>query len=211
MFHQKTALSWMTMLAVAALVIAACSPAATPAVSTDTAAPPSSVPSDTSVPTTQAVVPNTGATPEATAVTGGGAGATIMVATNSSLGQILTDANGKTLYAFTNDAPDVSNCTGSCATNWPPLAVAQGTMPTAADGITVTLGTLTRADGTLQVTVNHIPVYTWASDANAGDTGGQGKGGVWFALDASGNLVKTTSAAPADTSAAPPAIPTTYP
>ncbi len=227
MFHKKTALSWITTVAVAALVIAACSPAATPAVPTDTAVAPSAVPSDTPA-ATQAVIPNSGATAAATTAPGGGSSATILVTANSSLGQILTDANGKTLYAFTKDQADTSNCTGSCATNWPPLAVVTGTTPTAGDGITVTLGTLTRADGTLQVTVNHMPVYTSASDVNPGDANGQGKGGVWFVLDASGNLVNTmsgtpmapastaaapadTAAAPADTAAAPAAPATTYP
>ncbi len=208
MFNKKTALSWMAMVTVAALAIAACSPAAAP-----------------STPEGTAVIPNTGATSEATPAAGGGGNATILVSTNSSLGQILTDAKGMTLYAYTNDQPDVSNCTGSCATNWPPVTVVTGTTPTAGQGISVTVGTLTRSDGTLQVTVNHLPVYTFASDANPGDVNGQGKGGMWFVLDASGNLVKTmsgtqaapggTSPAPASTAAAPadtPAAPaTTYP
>jgi predicted lipoprotein with Yx(FWY)xxD motif len=98
-----------------------------------------------------------------------------------------------TLYAYLNDKPDVSNCTDQCATNWPPLTVSQGTTPMAGDGITVTLGTLTRADGPVQVTVNHMPVYYFASDTTAGDARGQGKGGVWYVFDASGNLVKTST------------------
>ena len=206
MSYKKNALSWVALAAALALVVAACAPAPTPA-PTDTAVPPSPVPSETAplptettAPAATAAIPNTGATAEATAM----AGSTVMLSMNSSLGDILTDANGNALYAFLSDQPDVSNCTGTCATNWPPLTVPQGTTPTAGDGITVTLGTLNRADGSLQVTVNHMPVYTFASDANPGDTNGQGKANLWYVLDASGTLVKTMPATPAATA-------TTYP
>jgi len=208
MFHKKTLLSWMSIAAVAALVIAACSPAAAP-----------------STPEGTAVIPNTGATSEATPAAGGGGNATIIVSTNSSLGQILTDAKGKTLYVYTQDTPGVSKCSDNCANLWPPLTVNQGETPVAGPGVSGTLGTLTRPDGTLQVTVNNLPVYYWSKDTNMGDATGQGVGGFWFVLDAGGNPVKgtpaapaatsavpaSTSAAPADTSATPPAIPATYP
>jgi predicted lipoprotein with Yx(FWY)xxD motif len=208
MHHQKTLLSWMTMAAMAALVIAACAPATTLA-PTDTVSP---LPSDTPpAPAATAVIPNTGATAAPTA--------TIVVLTNSSLGQILTDAKGMTLYAYLNDSPDVSNCSGQCAANWPPLTIPQGTTPTAGDGITATLGTVTRADGSLQVSVNHMPVYYFASDTTPGDASGQGKGGVWYVFDASGNLVKTpvSTATPGSSASmvgivtdTPVAAPTTY-
>jgi predicted lipoprotein with Yx(FWY)xxD motif len=224
MFHNKTVLSWITVATMAALVIAACSPAPTLA-PTDTAAPPPPAPTDTAVlpspvssdtpasatdtplPEATAEIPNTGATAEATPM----AAPTIMVSMNSSLGQILTDVRGKTLYVYTQDTPGVSNCTGNCATLWPPLTVAQGETPVAGSGVSSTLGTLTRPDGTIQVTVNNLPVYYWSKDANSGDATGQGVGGFWFVLDPSGSLVKGTSATPAGTSATPAAMPTIYP
>jgi len=129
-------------------------------------------------------------------------GPVIMVAQNAALGNILTDAKGMTLYAFTKDTPGTSNCTGDCAGIWPPLVVAQGVTPTAASGFTGTLGTIQRSDGTTQVTVNNMPVYLWVKDKNPGDTTGQGVGKVWFVLDAAGNIVNTLLPTAAPTSAA---------
>lgn len=126
-------------------------------------------------------------TPTAPAVQG----PVILVAQNAALGNILTDSKGMTLYAFTQDAPGKSNCTGDCAGIWPPLTVPQGTTPTAGSGFSGTLGTIQRSDGTTQVTVNNMPVYTWVKDKNPGDTTGQNVGKVWFVLDQTGSLVKT--------------------
>ncbi|HEY4332290.1 MAG TPA: hypothetical protein VGM78_06965, partial [Ilumatobacteraceae bacterium] len=111
---------------------------------------------------------------------------------DSSLGKILQTSDGKTLYMFTKDTKGVSNCSGTCATNWPPLL---GT-PTNGDGVDADdISTITRADGTTQVTYYGYPVYFFAADAKAGDVNGQGEGGLWYVLDGSGNPVKT--AAPA--------------
>lgn len=129
-------------------------------------------------------------------------GPVIMVAQNAALGNILTDAKGMTLYAFTQDTPGTSNCTGDSAGIWPPLVVAQGVTPTAGSGFSGTLGTIQRSDGTTQVTVNNQPVYTWVKDKNTGDTTGQGVGKVWFVLDATGKIVNTLLPSAAPTSAA---------
>jgi predicted lipoprotein with Yx(FWY)xxD motif len=192
MLHKKTVLSWMAIWA-----IAACSPAAAP-VPTDTAVP--TLPVATDTPAATAIIPNTGATAAPTA----GATATVIVTSTSTLGGILTDAKGVTLYAFTKDTPGLSNCTGSCATLWPPLTVAQGATVAAGQGVSAAVSTLTRADGTVQVTVNGQPVYYYSEDVNPGDATGQGVGGFWFVLGADGNLVKSASSAPT-------AAPTTYP
>jgi predicted lipoprotein with Yx(FWY)xxD motif len=75
-----------------------------------------------------------------------------------SIGTVLVAAsNGKTVYQFANDVKDSgkSNCTGGCATTWPPLTVTAGATPSGGSGVPGTLGTITRADdGTLQVTYN---------------------------------------------------------
>jgi predicted lipoprotein with Yx(FWY)xxD motif len=95
----------------------------------------------------------------------------------TSLGPVLTGPNGLTLYTRTGDTATSSTCTGSCATNWPPLTVAAGATATAGTGVTGTLATLTRADGTIQVTYNGLPLYGWKNDAKPGDVTGQGVGG----------------------------------
>lgn len=111
------------------------------------------------------------------------------------VGTVLVDQNGKTLYAFAADAKNHSNCSGSCAQYWPPVTVAKGS-PTAAKDVSATLGTTTRSDGSVQLTVNGWPMYTYAGDAKAGDATGQGKnlsGGLWWVVDPSGAWVKKSA------------------
>jgi predicted lipoprotein with Yx(FWY)xxD motif len=107
--------------------------------------------------------------------------ATVMVSNNSELGDFLVDSEGMTLYLFTNDEPGVSNCTGGCLSNWPPLLV-EGD-PVAGEGVTGTLDVITLADGTMQVTYDDMPLYYYIQDVNAGDTTGQGVGDVWFVVE----------------------------
>ncbi|MDQ6720585.1 MAG: hypothetical protein M3003_07300, partial [Candidatus Dormibacteraeota bacterium] len=59
-----------------------------------------------------------------------------------------------------------------CATAWPPLTVATGTTPTGGSGVTGPLGTITRSDGSLQVTYKGLPLYFFRSDSAAGETKG---------------------------------------
>jgi predicted lipoprotein with Yx(FWY)xxD motif len=108
---------------------------------------------------------------------------------SSSLGNILVDSQGRTLYLFAADTATTSKCTGACASAWPPATVSS--MPTAATGLQASLlATLTRADGTKQMVYNGHPLYTFSHDAKAGDTNGEGVvafGAGWFVLGASGN------------------------
>jgi predicted lipoprotein with Yx(FWY)xxD motif len=108
------------------------------------------------------------------------AAATVQLGGNDELGAFLVDANGMTLYTFNNDMPGMSNCVDGCATNWPPLLVAEDVMPTLEFGISGQLGVITRADETRQVTYNGWPLYFWKNDAAAGDATGQGVGDVWW-------------------------------
>jgi predicted lipoprotein with Yx(FWY)xxD motif len=105
-------------------------------------------------------------------------GTTVQTAEDPTLGTFLTDANGMTLYMFTRDSPNVSVCEGDCAVAWPPFSV-EGDL-TLPEGVEGTLGTITRADGTTQVTYNEMPLYYWQNDTQPGDTTGQGVGAVWF-------------------------------
>jgi predicted lipoprotein with Yx(FWY)xxD motif len=113
--------------------------------------------------------------------------ASVLVA-ESDLGQILTDADGMTIYYFANDTEGVSTCSGDCLANWPAVEVS-GT-PTAGDGVTAELGTITRDDGTTQLTVNGFPAYLFAGDGAAGDTNGQGVSDVWWVFGADGEPIE---------------------
>lgn len=150
-----------------ALLAAACSSAATNA------------PSTAPVATTPAASTPAASTPAESAPASSAsasAGVVVNMAT-SSLGPVLTGPNGLTLYTRTGDTATTSSCTGHCATNWPPLTVATGGAATGGTGVSGTFATLTRAEGTVQVTYNGLPLYGWQTDAKPGDVTGQGVGG----------------------------------
>lgn len=126
--------------------------------------------------------------------TSGTAGVTLGEGSSVALGSFLTGNNGMTLYVFTKDSPGTSACSGQCAAYWPPLTVASGASVTGPADATAGFGTITRADGTTQVTYNHMPLYYFASDKKAGDTNGQDVQGSWFVAPVSGVLA--TAAAP---------------
>src|SRR5205807_10096198 len=95
-----------------------------------------------------------------------------------------------------------SACSGNCGVPWPPVTVPSGQQPQAGSGVTGTLSVVKRPDGTQQVAMNGLPLYTYSGDTKAGDTNGQGFGGFWFALMANGSSVPAAGgAAPAATTA----------
>ena len=127
--------------------------------------------------------------------TASGHAATVSAANEGSLGKILVDSRGHTLYLFKKDARTKSACFGACATNWPPLR-ASGKATVAGGASASKLGTTARSDGKPQVTYNGHPLYRFKGDSKPGDTTGQGLtafGGMWFALSASGNQVSAQS------------------
>ncbi len=127
-----------------------------------------------------------GATP--TTPTDASGGVTIALADNS-LGKVLVDGEGRTLYLFTKDTPTVPACVGDCLSNWPPLTGA--TAPTPGDGLSAEdFGTITLADGSLQTTFFGHPLYFFAGDPSPGDINGQGVGSSWYVVDAEGNAIK---------------------
>jgi len=101
---------------------------------------------------------------------------TVAVATNPSLGKILVNAQGMTLYRSDKDTSGTSNCTGTCAQVWPPLA-AGGGAPQGGTGVTGNLGVITRADQTKQITYNGAPLYSFNTDTKPGDATGDGVNG----------------------------------
>jgi predicted lipoprotein with Yx(FWY)xxD motif len=114
---------------------------------------------------------------------------TALAVRSTSLGKILTDGRGFTVYAFDADKGTTSACSGACATAWPPVK-ATGTTPHVGTGVTQSLvGQATRADGTRQLTYNGRPLYLFQGDSAPGSTSGDGSqafGARWDALTASG-------------------------
>ena len=116
------------------------------------------------------------------------AGEATVTTADSDHGEILTDAEGMTIYFFANDTEGVSNCSGDCLENWPIVPV--DGEPTGDDAVTAELGTIEAADGSTQLTVNGFPAYYFAGDSEAGDTNGQGVGGVWWVFGADGEPIE---------------------
>jgi predicted lipoprotein with Yx(FWY)xxD motif len=126
--------------------------------------------------------------------TSSGAAARVSVA-STGLGRILVDGRGHTLYLFAKDDRGKSTCAGACAAFWPPL-IAAG-KPLAGPGVkSKLLGTTRRADGRLQITYNHHPLYSFAKDVHKGDTKGEELdtfGAAWYALSAAGARVENAT------------------
>jgi predicted lipoprotein with Yx(FWY)xxD motif len=104
---------------------------------------------------------------------------TVNIGGNETLGKFLVGDNGMTLYVFKRDGLGMSNCVDQCAQNWPPLTVDSADALSKAEGIPGELGTIERADGTLQVTYNEMPLYFWVNDAKSGDASGHNFRNVW--------------------------------
>jgi predicted lipoprotein with Yx(FWY)xxD motif len=125
---------------------------------------------------------------------GGGASASgaVVKAAETDLGEVLTTADGMTVYGFTNDSGGTSSCEGGCAETWPPVTVESGEVPAGLDADV--FGVSERPDGTFQLVAGDWPLYTFAGDEAAGDLNGQGSGGVWFAVAPDGELNRGDSA-----------------
>ena len=92
------------------------------------------------------------------------------------------------VYVFDEDAEGVSNCTGECLENWPAVE-ALGDGDPVVHGIDGEVGTIARDDGTVQVTLEGRPLYTFAGDSEPGDPTGQGVQGVWWVVAPDGEAV----------------------
>ena len=116
-----------------------------------------------------------------------------IAARSTSLGKVLVDPRGRTLYAFAADSPHHSVCTGSCLAYWPPVP-GRDAAALRGSGVTAKLGTLERSDGSSQLTANGFPMYTYVGDSAPGQTNGQGKnlsGGLWWVVSPNGKWVKS--------------------
>jgi predicted lipoprotein with Yx(FWY)xxD motif len=117
---------------------------------------------------------------------------TVEVATHPTIGRILVDSEGMTLYMFTLDEPDQSNCLGDCLQAWPPL-LTEGDVA-AGEGMDADLlGIAELADGSRIVTYNRMPLYYWVGDTRPGDANGQDVNNVWFVVSPDGKPVGAPS------------------
>jgi predicted lipoprotein with Yx(FWY)xxD motif len=125
---------------------------------------------------------------------GGSAGAAaasgMISLASTSLGQVLVGPDGRTLYVFDPDTQSGnSTCYDKCAAAWPPLEL--NGKPSVGQGLDVSkFGETQRKDGSMQVTYNKWPLYYFAKDAKAGDVNGEGVGGIWWAINSSGDRVQ---------------------
>ena len=107
---------------------------------------------------------------------------------------VLTSSKGFTLYSFAPDTSTKSNCSGTCAQNWPPV---HG--PVTASGVTGTFGTITRSDGSVQATFDGHPLYTFVGDTAPGQAKGNGlnaAGGLWHEITTSGSAAPVSTSSP---------------
>jgi LPXTG-motif cell wall-anchored protein len=132
----------------------------------------------------------------------------VRAAQSSTLGNILTDAQGRTLYMFMRDKENFSVCYDRCAATWPPLLAGAGG-PSLAAGLGGKVGLALRNDGNHQVTYDGKPLYYFAPDTAPGDTKGQAVGNVWFVINPAAASAPAAPAAPSAPAPAPASLPNT--
>jgi predicted lipoprotein with Yx(FWY)xxD motif len=164
----------VSLATAAMLIVTACNPYSTPVVKPPTQVVP---------PTVAVLVPETGSSVDTQ----------VMVGKDTSLGSFLVDSKGMSLYLFTKDTPNLSNCYEKCATAWPPL-LTTGKPVAGPDVDASKLGTTERTDGTMQVTYNGWPLYYYVKDMKVGDVVGQDVGQVWYVISPAGEQVMPQAA-----------------
>jgi predicted lipoprotein with Yx(FWY)xxD motif len=100
----------------------------------------------------------------------------------------LTNGSGRAVYLWVKDTSDASQCSGACAGAWPPVT-ATGSVTAGGSAVASDLGTITRSDGTKQVTYDGHPLYYFAGDSGSGQANGQGSdsfGAKWWLVTPAG-------------------------
>ena len=136
------------------------------------------------------------AAPQATAAAAPG-----LHVASTSLGRVLVDASGRTVYLLTADGPNHSTCSSSCLQFWP--AVAPGDHA----GVTAKVGSTATPAGPMTATVAGHPLYTFSGDQGPGDVNGEGLqdfGGIWYAVSPSGAAVTAAASSPSASSSSTP-------
>ena len=144
----------------------------------------------------------------------GGSGSTVITTVSSSAGTFLANGSGHAVYLWTKDSSGMSACSGACAGAWPPVTTT-GTVTASGGAKSSDLGTITRSDGTKQVTYDGHPLYFFSGDSGPGMASGQGNDGFgakWWLVSPSGSDVTSAVSAftksGSGTSPAPAATPT---
>jgi predicted lipoprotein with Yx(FWY)xxD motif len=124
------------------------------------------------------------------------AGTAAVIATRTgSAGAFLVNGSGRTVYMFAKDPSNQSACSGACASAWPPVTTT-GAATASGGAKSSDLGTITRADGTKQVTYDGHALYYFAGDTSAGQTNGQGVDGFgakWWLVAPTGSIITTAA------------------
>jgi predicted lipoprotein with Yx(FWY)xxD motif len=174
----------------AAVLVAACSSAASS--STGAAAPAS--PAGASSPSSSA----------------GASGGTVIKTASTSAGNVLTNGSGRAVYLWVKDTGDMSNCNGACAGAWPPVTTT-GAATASGAAKASDLGTITRSDGSKQVTYDGHPLYYFSGDSGPGTDTGQGSDGFgakwWLVAPTGSDVTAAVSSLTAGASAGAPAAP----
>ena len=144
----------------------------------------------------------------------GGSGSTVITTVSSSAGTFLATSSGHAVYLWIKDGNGMSACTGACTGAWPPVTTT-GQVTASGGAKSSDLGTITRPDGTKQVTYDGHPLYFFAGDSGPGMASGQGNDGFgakWWLVSPSGSDVTSAVSAftksGSGTSPAPAATPT---
>lgn len=144
----------------------------------------------------------------------GGSGSTVITTVSSSAGTFLANSSGHAVYLWTKDSNGMSACSGACAGAWPPVTTT-GTVTASGGAKSSDLGTITRSNGTKQVTYDGHPLYLFSGDSGPGTASGQGNDGFgakWWLVSPSGSDVTSAVSAftksGSGTSPAPAATPT---
>jgi predicted lipoprotein with Yx(FWY)xxD motif len=175
----RRSLLLLTAVAIAAIVAACSSPAGA------TTAP------SAAAPTTASEAPAS-VEPSESAAASPAAGAVSLALADSSLGKIIVDGEGKTLYMFTPDEGGTPTCYDQCAGNWPALTADDAAAVTAGAGLDQSkVSVVDRTDGGKQVKYGEYPLYYFANDAAAGDVNGQGLNDKWYVFGADGEPIKS--------------------
>jgi predicted lipoprotein with Yx(FWY)xxD motif len=148
--------------------------------------------------------------PPAATTAAGGSSLTLAVSAIPTLGSFVTGKDGKSLYVFGKDTATTSACTtaSDCQTTWPPLTVTSASDVTAGSGVTGAIGTITRTDGTMQVTLGGHPLYYYSGDSKAGDTTGQGLFNLWYLASPTGDPAGAAASTQAPAATGAPAATT---
>jgi predicted lipoprotein with Yx(FWY)xxD motif len=155
-----------------------------------------------------------GAPSSSAAAASGGSGSTVITTVSSSAGTFLATSAGHAVYLWSKDGSGMSACTGACAGAWPPVTTT-GTVTASGGAKSSDVSTITRSDGTKQVTYDGHPLYFFAGDSGPGMASGQGNdsfGAKWWLVSPSGSdvtaAVSSFTKGGSGTSPAPAATPT---